>query len=126
MYLTTLCSSTLKRIRNHTFKGIYCRTIDTVSNLVFWSHQVNKLEPLGYCLHFATITKPSCLHLNDRLNFLVILAHHDVLLSTQFQQPKHRSNFRSLRTCLRFCRLVLLPLPMDSCSNTSSLQPDAK
>ena len=41
-----------------------------VSNLVFWSRQVNKLEPWQIVyLHYATITKPSNLHSIDRLQF---------------------------------------------------------
>ena len=44
--------------------------IDTVSNLVFWSRRVNKFELLHtYCLHIATITKPSNLHLIKWLQF---------------------------------------------------------
>ena len=44
-------------------------SIDTVSNLVFWSRLVNKLEPLHIVYIMQQMTKPSNLHLIDRLQF---------------------------------------------------------
>ena len=74
--------------------------IDTMSYFVFWPRQVNKLELLAYCLHFATITKPCNLHIIDSLQFPRLTvssiktdfphfsAHHSFLASKNSLTPK--------------------------------------
>ena len=47
----------------------YIMPIDTVSNLVFWSRLVNKLEHWHIVYILQQMTKPSNLHLIDRLQF---------------------------------------------------------
>ena len=48
---------------------IKCFVNDTVSNRVFWSRLVNKLEPLHIVYIMQQITKPFNLHSIDRLQF---------------------------------------------------------
>ena len=60
-------------------------TIDTISNLVFWSRLVNKLKPW----HYSTLTKQTYLNLIDRLHF-PLLTVSIALLWTHLKAKKYK------------------------------------